>query len=125
MVHHCKAAARGAERALLVGDLPFGSCLTPVEAARHGVRLVKEGRVDAVKLEVGERMVPQVKALVDAGVAVCGHIGLTPQSYAALGGYRVQGKTAESALRMLEEARALEAAGCFAIVLEMVPTPVA
>jgi len=125
MVHHCKAAARGTSRALLVGDLPFGSCITPVDAARNGVRLVKEGRVDAVKLEGGERMVPQVTALVDAGVAVCGHLGLTPQSYAALGGYRVQGRTAEAATAMLAEARALERAGCFALVLEMVPAPVA
>ena len=125
MVHHCKASARGSERALLLGDLPFGSCITPYDAARNGVRLVKEGRVDAVKLEGGERMVPQVRALVDAGVAVCGHIGLTPQSYAQLGGYRVQGRTADAACRLIAEARALEAAGCFAIVLEMVPTPVA
>jgi len=125
MVHHCKAACRGTQRALVVGDLPFGSCITPEDAARNGVRLIKEGRVDAVKLEGGERMVPQVTALVDAGVAVCGHIGLTPQSYAALGGYRVQGRTAAEATKMLEEARALEAAGCFALVLEMVPAPVA
>ena len=125
MVHHCAAAARGASRAMLIGDLPFGSCLTPLDAARNGVRLVKEGRVDAVKLEGGKRMIGQVKALVDAGVAVCGHIGLTPQSYSALGGYRVQGRTADQAVEMLEEAQALQEAGCFAIVLEMVPTPVA
>ena len=90
MVHHCKAASRGAARAMLVGDLPFGSCVTPLDAALNGVRLVKEGRVDAVKIEGGERAVPQVRALVDAGVAVVGHIGLTPQSYVSLGGYRVQ-----------------------------------
>lgn len=125
MVHHCRAAATGTRRALLVGDLPFGSCLTPVEAARNGVRLVKEGRADAVKLEGGRQMVPQVRALVDAGVAVMGHIGLTPQSHSALGGYRVQGRNAEEASRLLEDALFLQAAGCFAIVLEMVPAPVA
>ena len=125
MVHHCRAAARGTSRAFLLGDLPFGSCLTPVDAARNGVRLIKEGRVDAVKLEGGERMVPQVRALVDAGVAVCGHIGLTPQSYAQLGGYRIQGKSSEAACSLLREAKALEKAGVFALVLEMVPSPVA
>jgi 3-methyl-2-oxobutanoate hydroxymethyltransferase len=125
MVHHCRAASRGTAHALLLGDLPFGACITPLEAARNGVRLVKEGRVDAVKLEGGERVTPHVRALVDAGVAVCGHIGLTPQSYSQLGGYRVQGKTAEHACSLLREAQALEQAGCFGIVLEMVPTPVA
>ena len=125
MVHHCRAASRGTERAMLLGDLPFGSCITPLDAARNGVRLVKEGRVDAVKLEGGARVVPHVEALIDAGVAVCGHIGLTPQSYSALGGYRVQGRTAEHAYKLVEEAKALEAAGCFAVVLEMVPAPVA
>mmetsp|Transcript_15871 Transcript_15871/g.33726 ORF Transcript_15871/g.33726 Transcript_15871/m.33726 type:complete len:786 (-) Transcript_15871:898-3255(-) len=125
MVHHSAAAARGVSRAFLVGDLPFGSYLTPAAAAHNGVRLVKEGRVDAVKLEGGLRVVEQVRALVDAGVAVMGHIGLTPQSYAQLGGYRVQGRTAEQAYSLLAEARALEKAGCFAIVLEMVPGPVA
>jgi len=89
------------------------------------VRLVKEGRVDAVKLEGGRQMVPQVKALVAAGVAVMGHIGLTPQSFAALGGYRVQGRTAEQAHELLAAARELQDAGCFGIVLEMVPAPVA
>ena len=125
MVHHCAAAARGNEKALLIGDLPFGAAVTPDDAARNGVRLVKEGRVDAVKLEGGARAVRHVGALVDAGVAVCGHIGLTPQSYAALGGYRVQGRTADGAAELLAHARALEAAGCFALVLEMVPAPVA
>jgi 3-methyl-2-oxobutanoate hydroxymethyltransferase len=125
MVHHCRAAATGTSRALLVGDLPFGSYLTAEDAARNGVRLVKEGRADAVKLEGGGRVVPQVRALVDAGVAVMGHIGLTPQSYAALGGYRVQGRTGAEAARLFEDALALQAAGCFAIVLEMVPAEVA
>ena len=125
MVHHCRAARQGSERALVVGDLPFGSCVTPLDAARNATRLVKEGRVDAVKIEGGRRMVEQVRAIIDAGVAVVGHIGLTPQSYAALGGYRVQGNTAEAAATLLDEARALEAAGVVAVVLELVPAPVA
>ena len=125
MVHHCAAVARGSSRSLLVGDLPFGSCLTADEAARNGVRLIKEGRVDAVKLEGGERMLPQVRALVDAGVAVMGHLGLTPQSYAQLGGFCVQGRSATEAMALLHEAKMLQEAGCFAIVLEMVPAPVA
>ena len=103
MVHHCRAASNGSSRSLLVGDLPFGSYLTPVEAARNGVRLVKEGRVDAVKLEGGARIAPQVSALLDAGVAVMGHIGLTPQTYSSLGGYRVQGRTADEAARILQK----------------------
>lgn len=125
MVHHCAAVARGSSRSLLVGDLPFGSCLTADEAARNGVRLVKEGRVDAVKIEGGERMLPQVRALVDAGVAVMGHLGLTPQSYSQLGGFCVQGRSAAEATALLREAKMLQEAGCFAIVLEMVPAPVA
>tara|TARA_B100000524_G_scaffold346315_1_gene246306 strand:+ start:416 stop:2677 length:2262 start_codon:yes stop_codon:yes gene_type:complete len=125
MVHHCQAAARGTRRALLVGDLPFGSYLTPDEAARSGVQLLKHGRVDAVKLEGGTRVLAQVRALVDAGIAVMGHIGLTPQSHMALGGYGVQGRTAADAASLLEEARALKEAGCFSVVLEMVPAAVA
>lgn len=125
MVHHCAAAARGVRRALLVGDLPFGSCLTPAEAARNGVRLVKEGRVDAVKIEGGERVACHVRALADAGCAVVGHIGLTPQSHLALGGYRVQGRTCAEALRLVRDAEALQAAGACALVLEMVPSSVA
>lgn len=125
MVHHCAAASRGVSRAYLVGDMPFGSCLTPEEAARNGVRLIKEGRADAVKVEGGERMLPQVRALVGAGVAVMGHLGLTPQSHSQLGGFCVQGKTAAEAEELLREARLLEQAGCFALVLEMVPAAVA
>eukprot|EP00316_Scyphosphaera_apsteinii_P011253 CAMPEP_0119301528 /NCGR_PEP_ID=MMETSP1333-20130426/3300_1 /TAXON_ID=418940 /ORGANISM="Scyphosphaera apsteinii, Strain RCC1455" /LENGTH=749 /DNA_ID=CAMNT_0007303633 /DNA_START=16 /DNA_END=2265 /DNA_ORIENTATION=- len=125
MVHHCRAVSRGASRAMIVGDMPFGSCLTPEEAARNGVRLIKEGRVDAVKVEGGLRMVPQIRALVDSGVAVMGHLGLTPQSHQALGGFKVQAKTAQEAIALLHEAIALHKAGCFAIVLEMVPAVVA
>jgi len=125
MVHHCAATARGVSRAFLVGDLPFGSCLTPAEAASNGVRLVKEGRVSAVKIEGGARVLPHIRAIADSGVAVMGHLGLTPQSYTALGGFCVQGRSAEAAHELLEEAKLLEGAGCFAIVLEMVPEPVA
>ena len=108
-----------------MGDLPFGSCLTPEEAAANGVRLVKEGRMGAVKIEGGARVLPHIRAIVDAGVAVMGHLGLTPQSYTALGGFCVQGRSAEAAHALLEEAKLLEAAGCFGLVLEMVPEPVA
>ena len=125
MVHHCAATARGVSKAFLVGDLPFGSCLTPEEAASNSVRLVKEGRVGAVKIEGGTRVLPHIRAIVDAGVAVMGHLGLTPQSYTALGGFCVQGRSAEAAHALLEEAKLLEEAGCFALVLEMVPEPVA
>lgn len=125
MVHHCAAVARGVNKAFLVGDLPFGSCLTPEEAAANGVRLVKEGRVGAVKIEGGSRVLPHIRAIVDAGVAVMGHLGLTPQSYTALGGFCVQGRSAEAAHALLEEAKLLEQAGCFGLVLEMVPEPVA
>ena len=125
MAHHCAAASRGAKRAMLVGDLPFGSCLTPEDAARNGVRLVKEGRVDAVKIEGGTRSVPHVRRLVDAGVAVVGHIGLTPQSVHALGGFKVQGKTDESAAQLKRDALALQAAGAQLIVMEAVPAAVA
>ena len=125
MVHHCRAASRGVESAMVIGDLPFGSCLTAADAARNSVRLLKEGRVDAVKIEGGRRAVPMVRAAVDAGVAVVGHIGLTPQSHAALGGYKVQGRTAAAAAELLLDAHALQEAGCFAVVLEMVPAPVA
>jgi len=125
MVHHCQAAARGVRSAFLVADMPFGSYVTPHDAARNGVSLLKDGRADAVKLEGGRRVLPQVHALVDAGVAVMGHLGLTPQSHAQLGGYRVQAKTALEAHELLEEALALQAAGCFMIVLECVPAAVA
>ena len=90
------------------------------QAARNSVRLVKDGRVGAVKIEGGERVLPHIRAIADAGVAVMGHLGLTPQSYTALGGFCVQGRSAAAAHALLEEAKQLEAAGCFAIVLEMV-----
>ncbi|RMG90406.1 MAG: 3-methyl-2-oxobutanoate hydroxymethyltransferase [Chloroflexi bacterium] len=126
MIHHCKAVARGAQYAFMVGDMPFMSYQADIaEAVRNAGRFLKEAGMDAVKLEGGSEVTDTVKAIVRAGIPVMGHIGLTPQSISKLGGYRVQGKTAESALRLLQDALALEAAGCFSIVLEAVPAPVA
>ena len=126
MLHHCRAVARGAQRALLVGDMPFMSYQADVaEAVRNAGRFLKEAGMDSVKLEGGQEMAPAVRAIVNAGVPVMGHIGLTPQSVSMLGGYKVQGKTAASAARLLQDALALQAAGCYAIVLEAVPEPVA
>lgn len=110
----------------LVGDLTFGSYETsPREAVASSVRLIREGRVEAVKLEGGKEMATTVRAITQVGIPVLGHIGLTPQRQAALGGFRVQGKTAKSAMELLESALALQEAGCFGIVLEAVPEEVA
>jgi len=125
MVHHAKAARRGAPHAYMVVDLPFGSYLTVHDALANSTRLLKEAGADAVKLEGGRRVLPQVSALVNAGISVMGHVGLTPQTHAALGGYRVQGKTAHAARELLADARALQDSGCFSIVLECVPAEVA
>jgi 3-methyl-2-oxobutanoate hydroxymethyltransferase len=126
MLHHAKAVARANPSALLVGDLPFMAYQADIaEAVRNAGRFLKEAGMDAVKLEGGREMAPTVEAIVRAGIPVMGHIGFTPQSLHRLGGYRVQGRTAADARRLLEDALALEAAGCFAIVLEMVPEPVA
>jgi 3-methyl-2-oxobutanoate hydroxymethyltransferase len=126
MLHHCKAVRRGAQAAFLIGDLPFMSYQADrAEAVRNAGRLLKEGGMDAVKLEGGRAMASTVAAISDAGITVIGHIGLTPQSAAKLGGYRVQGKTAADAQRLLEDAEALEAAGAAMIVLEMTPDRVA
>jgi 3-methyl-2-oxobutanoate hydroxymethyltransferase len=125
MIHHCKAVSRGIHKTFVIGDLPFGTYeATTEDAVKSSLRLMKEGKVDAVKLEGGKRMRDKVEAIVKAGVPVIGHIGLTPQTLSALGGFRVQGKTAEDAERLLEDAKALESAGCFAIVIESVPEPV-
>ena len=125
MLHHCRAVARGSERALLVGDMPFMSYQTSVEQALHNAgRFLKEGKMDAVKLEGGEAMANTVRALTDVGIPVQGHIGLTPQTATNLGGYKVQGRSAEAAFQLVRDALALEAAGCFSIVLEAVPAPV-
>jgi 3-methyl-2-oxobutanoate hydroxymethyltransferase len=121
-----RAAARGAERPLVVGDMPFGSYqISDEDAVRNAVRFVKEAGVDAVKVEGAGPTLSRTAALVGAGVPVMGHIGLTPQSATMLGGYRAQGRTARKAKQLLDDARSLEAAGCFSLVLECVPSEVA
>lgn len=126
MIHHGAAVARGAKNALVVIDMPFMSYQTSVyDAVVNAGRLMKEGRANAVKLEGGEEVCVQVKAIVDAGIPVCGHLGLTPQSINAFGGFKVQGKSAEKANKLIEDAKSLEKAGAFAIVLECVPDKLA
>lgn len=126
MLHHVRAVSRGAEKALVVADMPFLSYQVSVaEAVANAGRFLKEGRAGAVKLEGGREVAPQVRALVAAGIPVLGHVGLTPQHVAALGGFRVQSKTAEAAAKLLEDALALAEAGCFGVVLECIPAPVA
>lgn len=122
MIYHGKAVRRGVKRALLVIDMPFLSYqVTREDALRNCGRVMKETYAQAVKLEGGQNVAATVKALVEAGIPVMGHIGLTPQSVHALGGYRVQGRTDVAAERLLADATALEEAGCFAVVLELVP----
>lgn len=126
MVHHLKAVSRAVVRALVVGDMPFGSYNVSIEKAiENANRLMKEGRADAVKLEGGCPMAETVAALVRAGIPVQGHIGLTPQTASALGGFKVQGQSAEAARSLIADARALAAAGCFSIVLEAIPAAIA
>jgi 3-methyl-2-oxobutanoate hydroxymethyltransferase len=126
MVVLTRAAARGARRPLVVADMPFGSFqVSDEEAMRNAVRFVKEAGADAVKVEGAGPTVSRVFALVGAGIPVMGHIGLTPQSATMLGGFRAQGRTAAKARQLLEDARTLEEAGCFSLVLEAVPAPVA
>jgi 3-methyl-2-oxobutanoate hydroxymethyltransferase len=121
-----KAVKRGASRALLVADMPYGSYHVSTEETLHNaLRFMKEGGAEAVKLEGGKNRVDLVKRLVDAEIPVMAHIGLTPQSVHKLGGYRVQGKTTEAAQRLIEEAKILEEAGAFSIVLELVPREIA
>ena len=121
-----RATARGARRPIVVGDMPFGSFqVSDEEAVRNGIRFVKEAAVDAVKLEGAGRMLARVRALVGAGIPVMGHLGLTPQSATMLGGYRAQGRTADKAEALLDDALALKQAGCFSLVLEAVPAAVA
>jgi 3-methyl-2-oxobutanoate hydroxymethyltransferase len=121
-----RAVTRGATRPLVVADMPFGSFqVSDEEALRNAIRFLKEAGADAVKLEGAGPSLSRVAALVGAGIPVMGHIGLTPQSATALGGFKAQGRTAEKALRVLADAGALEAAGCFSIVLEAMPAPVA
>lgn len=126
MLHHTKAVVRGTRKAMVVGDMPFMSYnISLSEAKRNAARFIQEAGAQAVKLEGGITVAETVKAIVDCGIPVMGHIGLTPQSINQLGGYKIQGKTAESAKRLLADALALEKAGAFAVVLETVPTPLA
>lgn len=126
MLHHTRAVARGAARALVVGDLPFLSYqVSREEALRSAGRMLKEGNAQAVKLEGGLEVAGTVAALVEAGIPVMGHIGLTPQAVHRMGGYKVQGRTAEAAARLLKDAVALERAGAFSLVLEGLPWQVA
>ena len=121
-----RAASRGTRRAILVADMPFGSFQVSDESAvENAIRFMKEAGADAVKLEGAGRTITRVRALIDAGIAVMGHLGLTPQSATLLGGYKAQGRTAAQATRFYDAALALEGAGCFSLVLEAVPPPVA
>lgn len=120
MIHHTKAVMAGAPDTFVVTDMPFGSCSSAEKAIEHATRLMKEGRCDAVKIEGGVSMAPVVKAVVDAGIPVVGHIGLTPQTESKLGGFKVQGK-GEAAREVLADAIAVEEAGAFMIVIECVP----
>lgn len=126
MLHHTRAARRGARDTFLITDMPFLTYqISPAQALENAGRLVQEGGCEAVKVEGGEEIAPQVRALVRAGIPVCAHIGLTPQSATALSGYKVQGRTAEAARKLLHDALALEEAGAFMIVLECIPVQVA
>ena len=126
MSHHTAAVARGAKNALIVGDMPFMSYQTSVyDAVVNAGRLIKEGHANAVKLEGGVEVCPQIKAIVEAGIPVCAHIGLTPQSINAFGGHKVQGKSEEAARKLMEDALAVQEAGAFAVVIEAVPAKLA
>jgi 3-methyl-2-oxobutanoate hydroxymethyltransferase len=126
MLHHTRAVRRGAHRALVVSDMPYGSYHTDTaESLRNAVRFVKEAGAEAVKVEGGERRLELISRLTEAEIPVMGHVGLTPQSLNALGGYHVQGKTPDAAEQLLRDARSVEAAGAFAIVLEAVPRELA
>ena len=126
MIHHTRAVARGVKDALVVSDLPFMSYQTSVyDAVVNAGRLIKEGRAQAVKLEGGIEVCPQIKAIVEASIPVMAHLGLTPQSVNAFGGFKVQGKDEEAARSLIEQAKAVEAAGAFAVVLECIPAKLA
>jgi 3-methyl-2-oxobutanoate hydroxymethyltransferase len=122
MIHHGKAVVRGAQQAIIVVDMPFMTYqVSPEDALRNAGRLMKETGATAVKVEGGESIAPTVKRLVDAGIPVMGHLGLTPQSVNQLGGYKLQGRTPAAVVKLMNDARALERAGAFAIVLETIP----
>lgn len=126
MIHHTSAVARGAENAMVVADMPFMSYQTSVyDAVVNAGRLIKEGHAHAVKLEGGKSVCPQIMAITEASIPVVAHIGLTPQSVNAFGGFKVQGKDAENAERLIEEAKAVQEAGAFAVVMECVPAKLA
>jgi 3-methyl-2-oxobutanoate hydroxymethyltransferase len=126
MLHHCKAVARGARFAHLIGDMPFLSYqVSTAEAVRNAGRFLQEAGMNAIKLEGGREMAPAIEAIVAAGIPVMGHIGLTPQSIHKLGGYKVQGTSVPAARRLVEDARVLEDAGCYALILEAIPDRVA
>jgi 3-methyl-2-oxobutanoate hydroxymethyltransferase len=126
IVFMCQWVTRGARRTIVIGDLPFGSYeVSDEQAIETAVRVVKEGAVDVVKLEGGGTSVSRAKAIAGAGIGIMGHVGLTPQTATVLGGFKAQGRTRSQATKILREAKALEAAGCFAVVLEAVPEAVA
>ncbi|KAI8058073.1 3-methyl-2-oxobutanoate hydroxymethyltransferase-like protein [Syncephalis plumigaleata] len=126
MLHHSRATRRGCRHALLVGDLPFGSFQESAEQAiRNGFRMMQEGHVESVKLEAGQEMTEHIRRMVQAGIPVMGHVGLRPQHLNTYGGFRVQGKKANQAIHILEDALALQEAGCWSIVIECVPDEVA
>ncbi|PWH16512.1 MAG: 3-methyl-2-oxobutanoate hydroxymethyltransferase [Anaerolineae bacterium] len=126
MLHHARAVSRGAKNALRIGDMPFLSYqISTQEALRNAGRFLQEGGMDAIKLEGGRERVETIRAIVQAGIPVMGHLGLTPQSIHQLGGFRAQGKTASAARQLLEDALLLEEAGCFSLVLEAVPARLA
>ncbi len=126
MLHHTKAVVRGTKQAMVIGDMPFMTYHVSIEdALRNAARFIQEGGTQAIKLEGGVTVADKVQRIVECGIPVMGHIGLTPQSIHQLGGFKVQGKTPEAATRLLEDAEALEKAGAFAIVLETVPSQLA
>jgi 3-methyl-2-oxobutanoate hydroxymethyltransferase len=126
MIHHIRAVVRGCSTPLVVGDMPFMSYNTSIrDAIINGGRLMKEGGCDVVKLEGGVDFAPTVSAIVKAGIPVQGHIGLTPQTASALGGFKMQGRDVDGAVQIIEDARALEDAGAFSLILEAVPAPLA
>ncbi|OJI98225.1 hypothetical protein ASPVEDRAFT_37669 [Aspergillus versicolor CBS 583.65] len=126
MLLHCRSVARAAQTAFTVADLPMGSYeISPEQALQSAIRIIKEGRVQGIKLEGGEEMAPTIKRITSAGIPVVGHIGLTPQRQNALGGFRVQGKSTASALKLLQDARAVQEAGAFMMVVEAVPPEIA
>jgi 3-methyl-2-oxobutanoate hydroxymethyltransferase len=126
MLHHCKAVARGARNSLLIGDMPFMSYqISTQEALRNAGRFLQEAGMDAVKLEGGRERAETIRAIILAGIPVMGHLGLTPQSIHQLGGFRTQGRNSKAALLILEDAKLLQDAGCFSLVLESIPARLA